>query len=135
MCYWYNSNLFFSGSFSFLLIYGIYPNSNDINYTLVYRASEDGDSAEIFHNKCDDIPFTLTVIKSTDGYKFGGFTEETWEGEDTTKKDYNAFCFSLTKNKIYDVINNENAIVCDPAMGPTFGSPLFHIYGSMSRNI
>ena len=105
-----------------------YPNSNDINYTLVYRASEDGDSAEIFHNKCDDIPFTLTVIKSTDGYKFGGFTEETWEGEDTTKKDYNAFCFSLTKNKIYDVINNENAIVCDPAMGPTFGSPLFHIY-------
>lgn len=105
-----------------------YPNTNDLNYTLIYRASEDGDSAEIFHNKCDQIPYTLTVIKSTDGYKFGGFTEETWEGEDTTKKDDNAFCFSLTKNKIYDVINDENAIVCDPSMGPTFGSPLFHIY-------
>jgi len=105
-----------------------YPDIKGINYTLVYRASDDGDSAEIFHRKCDDIPFTLTIIKSTEGNKFGGFTEETWEGIDSAKKDYNAFCFSLTKNKIYNVINNKNAIICDPGKGPTFGAPLFYIY-------
>ena len=104
-----------------------YPDTKEIEYSLIYRASEDGDTSEIFHEKCDNISFTLTIIKNTDGNKFGGYTEEGWEGENVSKKDFNAFCFSLTKNKIYTVKPDKSAIICDPNLGPSFGSPLFHI--------
>ena len=104
-----------------------YPDTKDIEYNLIYRASEDGDTAEKFHEKCDHISFTLTVIKNTDGNKFGGYTEESWEGENVSKKDFNSFCFSLSKNKIYTVKPDKSAIICDPNLGPSFGSPFFHI--------
>ena len=111
-----------------------YPDTKDIEYNLIYRGSEDGDKAEIFHEKCDNTSFTLTVIKNTDGNKFGGYTEEGWEGENTSKKDFNSFCFSLTKNKIYTVKPDKSAIICDPNLGPSFGSPLFHILDEYFTN-
>ena len=83
-------------------LYKNYPDTKNIEYTLLYRGSENGDSSESFHDKCDNSVFTLTIIKNMDGHKFGGYTEESWEGENISKKDYNSFCFSLTKNKIYN---------------------------------
>ena len=108
-------------------IFKNYPDTKDIEYTLLYRATEDGDSVEVFHEKCDHIPFTLTIIKNMDGNKFGGYTEESWEGKNKNKKDYNAFCFSLSKNKVYNIKSEASAITCDPSLGPSFGGPLFKI--------
>ena len=109
-------------------LYKNYPDTKDIEYHLLYRASEDGDTSEIFHEKCDNSVFTLIAIKNKDGNKFGGYTEESWEGENISKKDYNSFCFSLTKNKIYNIKPEKNAIICDPNLGPSFGGPLFKIF-------
>ena len=51
----------------------IYPKLS-IDFNLVYRASEDGDKAVDFHNKCDRIGPNVTIIKTKKGYIFGGFT-------------------------------------------------------------
>ena len=109
-------------------LYKEYSDTKEIEYTLLYRASEDGDKSEIFHEKCDT-PYTLTIIRNMDGTKFGGYTEESWEGK-SNKKDYHSFCFSLTKNKIYNSNPEKNAIICDPDLAPSFGGPLFKVFNN-----
>ena len=111
-----------------------YPDTKNIEYELLNRASEDGDSAEIFHEKCDNIPFTLSIIKTSEGNKFGGYTENTWEGENIAKLDGNAFCFSLTKNTIYNVKPDHVAINCNPDGGISFGAPLFEVFDNCFTN-
>jgi hypothetical protein len=37
------------------------------------------------------------------------------------KEDKNAFLFSLDKQKMYDCINEDNAIYCGINFGPSFG--------------
>ena len=36
-------------------------------------------NASSFHQKCNSIPNTISIIQTTKGYKFGGYTEQTWE--------------------------------------------------------
>ena len=93
-------------------------------WTLVYRASRDGFKAENFHSTCDGISNTLTVIKSTNGNVFGGYTEQQWNLEGGTVTDPKAYLFSLInkKNKRFKVTcSNENAIICNRNCGPSFG--------------
>ena len=97
----------------------IYPGKNVI-YNLLYRKSRDSDRAFAFHSKCDKIRGTLILIKTENGLKFGGYTNETWEGNNIIKKDNTAFIFSLNNNKAYDIKNNVNAIFCNPNCGPCF---------------
>ena len=97
----------------------LYPGKNVI-YNILYRKSRDSDKVNIFHSKCDKIRGTLILIKTVQGYKFGGYVNENWEGDNIVKKDNTAFIFSLNYNKIYDIKNNKNAIYCNPNYGPTF---------------
>ena len=91
----------------------------NINYKLLYKASKDSDKVNIFHQKCDNKKNTLILIETDKGNKFGGFTTQTWEGN-INKKDESAFLFSLDKLKIYDIIEDQNAISCNPNYGPIF---------------
>ena len=93
---------------------------------LLYRASKDGDSAKDFHLKCDNYKNTLIIIKTKKGLRFGGFTCESWEGKGD-KKDENAFCFSLDKNKIYNWAKGKSSIFVSPENGPAFGNCIFEI--------
>ena len=97
----------------------LYPGKNVI-YNLLYRKSRDGGKESIFHQKCDKIRGTLIIIKTKEGIKFGGYTNESWEGNNVYKTDNTAFLFSLNNNKIYDIKKDQNAIFCDPNFGPTF---------------
>lgn len=45
---------------------------------LLYRGSRNGFQASAFHSCCDNVSDTVTVIKTTGGYIFGGFTAITW---------------------------------------------------------
>ena len=54
--------------------------------TLIYRASEHGYTAESFHQYCDDKGPTLVLIKSSEGWIFGGYTTQSWSG--------NGICFA-----------------------------------------
>ena len=89
-------------------------------YTLIYKATRDGDKAENFHAMCNSYINTVVIIKTSKGRKFGGFTHENWEGEDKNKIDNRAFLFSIDKKKIYNVNKNEEAIGCYKLNGPDF---------------
>ena len=60
-----------------------------------YQASVDGFSAKNFHDYCDGLKHTLTIVKTTRGYIFGGYTDEAWNSHNEYVKDPNAFIFSL----------------------------------------
>lgn len=114
-----------------------------IIYKLLYRATKDGNSSESFHQKCDNIKGTLTVIKTTKGMKFGGYTESTWNPDKSkilTKKDKNGigFCYSLDLFKIYNNSNNaKSIIICYSTEGPDFyggDAYMFDIYFPIDSN-
>ena len=46
---------------------------------LIYRASEHGFKAESFHKYSNIKDPTLIIMKSTDGWIFGGYTTQSWE--------------------------------------------------------
>ena len=110
----------------------------NIIYKLLYRATEDGSNIKTFHNKCDNIKGTLTIIKTTKGMRFGGYTEQIWNGSNDGcgRKDGKdiCFCFSLDLFKIYN-FNNQYAysIYCRYDLGPYFSSSdctFLYIYNS-----
>jgi hypothetical protein len=105
------------------------PNKTEIviGLRLLYRATRDGDAASDFHSRCDKVNNTLVVVKTKEGLKFGGFTTETWEGDDVDKTDNKAFCFSLDKMKIYNCIKGKRAIFASPYSGPAFENCSFQI--------
>ena len=118
----------------------IHPKIKDVSFTLVYRASEDGDRAADFHQKCDKIGPNVVLIKTKRGNIFGGFTLKNWEhmprdidvnrpNLGSASRDSKAFGFSVNNQKIY---NNERptefAILCNRNYGPTFKNNLFQIF-------
>ena len=89
----------------------------------LYQASIDGGEPYNFHNKCDNIPNTLVLIKSAGNRRFGGFASETWESTSSIdKEDKNVFLFSLDKQKIYCYKNEGKTISCFKNRGPIFGN-------------
>ena len=92
------------------------PRINNVFYNLVYRASEDGDKASIFHAKCDKIAPNISLIKTKKGFIFGGFTFKNWEhmprdidpnkpNLGSASRDSRAFGFSVN-NQICDAYLN-----------------------------
>ena len=128
--------------FLFNRIKEINPKIHDINFRLVYRATEDGDRAADFHEKCDKIGPNIVLIKTQKGNVFGGFTFKNWEhmprdidenrpNLGSASRDSKAFGFNVNSQKIY---NNERpkefAIWCNKNYGPTFKNNLFQIFDS-----
>ena len=107
-------------------------------WKLQYRATKDGFSAQNFHTKCDTVANTLTIIKSTNGNIFGGFTEKAWDSSaQNYTVDPKAFIFSLVnkENKPFKIMcpNGTDAIYCKSTRGPTFGGG-FDIHISSDSN-
>ena len=67
----------------------------NIIFKLLYRSSRDGSNTQTFHNKCDNIMGTLSIIKTTKGMRFGGYTEQYWNGGSSgcSSKDDKNICF------------------------------------------
>jgi hypothetical protein len=64
---------------------------------------------------------TLTIIKTTTGKIFGGFTKANWDSN-ANKHDTSSFVFSVDKFTKYPVKTNfEAAIHTNPHYGPIFG--------------
>jgi hypothetical protein len=110
---------------------------DDQKWNLIYRASQDGFEAAKFHAKCDNNPNTLTVIKTTNGNVFGGYTEQTWNHIGNYKADPNSFIFSLI-NKLNEPIkiklSQNKGIYCNSSYGPAFGGHDFIIVDSSNKN-
>ena len=72
-----------------------------MKFNLLYKVSRDGDRISTFTEKVSKKCPTLILIKTTDNYKFGGYTSQQWNmtGSYTYVKDELAFIFSLNKKK------------------------------------
>ena len=105
-------------------IYNIANYENKLQFTILnlFDSNYHGDTANEFHNRCDFKNNTISIIETTTGHRFGGYTSEYFESpnEYFDKKDNLSFVFSLDKMKIYDVIKGKYAISCDKNYGPYF---------------
>jgi len=93
-------------------------------FSLLWRGSRDGFDAGTFHRLCDGKGNTVTVIKSTEDYIFGGYTEIPWSSENGYKRDRGAFLFSLTnpsENPFKFRVNDSSYAVYHSSYGPAFG--------------
>ena len=100
-------------------------------WNLIYRATQDGFDSKDFASCCAEQGPTITVISSSSGHLFGGFTNQNWHRH--THEKYNAdptaFIFTLsnphkispTKYAISESHISE-AIQSDPSCGPIFGA-------------
>ena len=95
-------------------------NYDKVILNLIYKATENSDKAEAFHERCDKAKNTLVLIETVENRRFGGFTTCSWSGNEIRKNDENAFIFSLDKYMIYDIIPGKPAIACYPNYGPIF---------------
>jgi hypothetical protein len=98
-------------------------------WQLLYRGTRDGFAASTFHAKCDEQSNTLTIILTTAGYVFGGFTPIAWDSSSSYKPDDTgkSFLFSLTnprnsEPKIFPISRASHSICCSASCGPRFGS-------------
>ena len=97
---------------------------NKLTFCLLNLFDSDihGDSADVFHNNCDYKFNTISLVETTSGHRFGGYTSECFESpnEYFDKKDNLSFVFSLDRQKTFDVIKGKYAISCDKKYGPYF---------------
>ena len=103
---------------------------------LLFKSSIDGDSSQKFHEKCDFNGATITLVRSENGRRFGGYTSISW---DKNIGNYNStgdnFLFSLDARKYYKNSSGNYHTYHHPSYGATFGSghDLYICDGCMSN--
>lgn len=98
-------------------------NEKFIKYEMVYSARINGDTGSKFHENCDYINNTLTLVYTNTKKIFGGFAYKTWNSLGLGRKiDSNSFIFSVDKQKIYNPILGEKKyhLYCSDNDGPCF---------------
>jgi len=107
-------------------------------FEVLYDAKVHGYSTATFHQKCDNIDGTVTLVTLQNGAKFGGYNPSRWTSEGAWKNVPNTFLFSLTDGKgsgpqKWQCTNQGNAFYCSSGYGPLFGGGKFvssyFIYG------
>jgi hypothetical protein len=103
--------------------------AEDKDWFLIYRGTKDGFSATDFHRECDKIAKTVTIVKTTNGNIFGGYTDKLWGASSYGHQilDDNAFIFSLVneRNKPFIAPAKKNCggiFACNGSYGPCFGN-------------
>ena len=98
-------------------------NEKLLKYEMIYSARINGDTGPKFHEKCDYINNTLTLVYTNRNKIFGGFAYKTWNSLGLGRKfDSNSFIFSVDKQKIYNPIIGKNKyhLYCSDNDGPCF---------------
>jgi hypothetical protein len=95
---------------------------------LLYRASRDGWAAADFHRLCDGKGATITVVKSSAGYIFGGYTDVAWGGDAGYKSSSVSYLYSLKDDAGIGPVKmsimrdlTAYAVYHDETNGPMFG--------------
>jgi hypothetical protein len=107
----------------------IFTDFGQKQWKLLYRGADDGFRSSDFHRKCDSHSNTITIILTTKGFIFGGFTPVAWDSSNYSKPDstQTSFLFSLknphtSEAKKFSMNSSSCAIVGHPSWGPVFGS-------------
>ena len=95
-----------------------------IHTILLYKGTRDWGNATTFHQKCDGRSPTLTLIKSSTNFHFGGFTPTDWSdsGKEGYKDSPRSFLFSLDRKLKYLPKNASQHIYTGSQYGPIFGA-------------
>jgi len=102
-------------------------------FQCLYKATRDGFAASEFHRLCDDKGSTLTLITSTEGYVFGGYSILPWDSSREFKDHTEGFLFTLINPHnipptIYHHISRQStSILCNSLYGPSFGLQDIHV--------
>lgn len=98
-------------------------------FSVLYQGSRDGFTAEAFHSKCNRKGPTLTLVKSTNGNVFGGYSTVSWGSKDTFRAAPGSFLLTLrntygTEPSTFSLLEPgcPSAIYDHYAFGPTFGA-------------
>jgi len=101
----------------------INPNNNNIKVHLLYDAKRDGGLSTVFHQLCDNKGPTLTIIKTSNGKRIGGFTSRDWnKNTNAYISDNKSFLFDLDQSQRYNVVSADKAIWSGADYGPIFGA-------------
>ena len=82
-------------------------------WKLIFKGSRDGFKSSVFHHKCDNKGPTVSIVKTSDGEIYGGFTNQTWMKPDPniwegkSRNDESAFIFYCFNNVFYK-LNHRN---------------------------
>ena len=100
---------------------------------LLYRSTRDGGEVKDYHSKCDGHKNLLTLVKTEDGKKFGGFSSLELKISGGSQKDDTAFIFSLDKKQNYYIKKGKDAVYFKDR-GPIFGKT-YGIYSEFTINL
>jgi len=96
---------------------------------LLFDTTKDGDAASTFHSRCDGEGPTVTIVETTLGVMFGGFTDQSWSSSSGYRTDADAFVFRLRPSKLKSKVTSPTyAIRTDRSYGPWFGGVSFIIF-------
>jgi hypothetical protein len=104
----------------------------------IFRASEHGWKGKDFHTRCDNRGPTVVVVRTVDGWVFGGVSDTAWGGDYEYAESERAFLFGLnvpsgalgegSVERGGEAVliplakgGSEHAMMDDPAYGPCFG--------------
>ncbi|GBC07286.1 hypothetical protein RclHR1_07360009 [Rhizophagus clarus] len=98
------------------------------NFNLLYRASRDGNTTEVFHEKCDNKGATIVIVKITNSERIvGGYNPLYWDSTSGWLSTKDSFIFSFTNRKNFQsakvgyVADANYAVQCSSSYGPMFG--------------
>jgi len=97
---------------------------------LLFDSALDGDVVSTFHANCDGEGPTVTIVETTLGVVFGGYTDLSWASSGGWGTDSDAFLFRLrpTPMKKFLVSDATKAMYRHSTYGPYFGSVGFAIF-------
>src|SRR5690606_18362057 len=104
-------------------------------WKLLFRASKYNFNSSSFHQKCDNAGApTVTIVLSTLGNVFGGYTTLPWTSDGSYKSDLSSFIFLLkaqknatTKKGKWPISNTSYSVHHGSGQGPTFGIKIYNI--------
>lgn len=92
-----------------------------IEFKLIFKKSLHGDTTNDFHYYCDNKGKTVTIIETKDGYRFGGFKNDSWD-KNGWKKNTKDFVFSLNRKFKYSHCGEGDTTYGNIDYGPNFGN-------------
>ena len=96
-----------------------------IKLKLLFRASEHNFSGPKFHEICDGMEPTLTIVRFTSQMIFGGYASKTWFKENGKETAPGSFLFSLDKETRHDIYDKKEMVLNGyPEWGPFFSFDL-----------
>ena len=105
-----------------------------VKFVQLFDSKVDGDSITSFHSKCSNKSPIFLIIKTSNGYRFGGFTSKIIDVNNNYTNDNKAFLFSLDKKEKYNITMSLYATYYSFNEFFQFGGCALRIYNNCMSN-